>query len=135
MSSFNDSIIEEFRSNRGKVSGGFKDSTLLLLTSTGSTSGKEHTTPLVYTKDGDLYVVVASKGGADTNPDWFGNLKINSKADIEVGDEKFRVDAEIVDEAKRQKIYAKHAKRYPGFIEYQKQTHRKIPVVLLKRIN
>jgi hypothetical protein len=67
---FNRLLIEEFRTNSGKVTGQFAGRPLLLLTSTGAKSGRAYTTPLVYTKNGDRLVIIASKGGAPTNPDW-----------------------------------------------------------------
>lgn len=135
MSEFNDGIIKEFRANHGKGSDMFAGSDMILLTTTGAKSGKKRTNPLVYSMKGDKYVIIASKGGADTHPDWFFNIKANPEAEAEVGDEKFKVKAEIVDEDERKSLYAKHAEKYPGFLDYQKKTDRAIPVILLERIN
>lgn len=135
MSDFNDEIMQDFRANHGKTSGMFAGGDLLLLTTTGAKTGKKRTLPLVYTMDGDKYVIVASKGGADTNPDWFFNLTTNPEAEIEVGDKKFRVKSVVVDEVRRKNLYAKHAERYPGFLDYQKKTERAIPVILLERLS
>jgi deazaflavin-dependent oxidoreductase (nitroreductase family) len=75
MSNHNQPIIEEFRANSGKVGGYFEGATLLLLHTTGAKSGKTRINPLAYTTDGNHLVVIASKGGAPTNPDWFYNLR------------------------------------------------------------
>ncbi len=135
MSDFNNTIIDQFRSNHGKVGEPFTGMDLLLLTVKGAKSGKEYTMPLAYTKYDDKYVIIASKGGAPTNPDWFYNLKANPEATVEVGDEKFKVRAEITGEEDRKKIYASHADKYPTFLEYQSKTDRSIPVILLERIS
>ena len=91
MQQFNQSLIKEFRENGGKaVSGPFVNAPLLLLTTTGAKSGKPFTTPLVYTKDGDRIVIIASKGGYPTNPAWFHNLKAHPTTTVELGKEKLR---------------------------------------------
>ena len=86
---FNRGLIEEFRANDGKVSGDFAGSPLLLLTTTGAKSGQERVNPVVYTTDGDRTIVIASKGGAPTNPDWFHNLVANPEVTVEVPGETF----------------------------------------------
>ena len=80
---FNARIIEEFRGNQGRVGGPFEGATLLLLHHVGARSGKDRINPLVYNRDGDRYVVFASKAGAPTNPDWYHNLKANPNITIE----------------------------------------------------
>ena len=86
MLDWNGKIIEEFRANQGRVTT-FARQPLLLLTHTGAKTGKRRTNPLAYFRDGDRYVIVASKGGAPTNPDWYYNLLANPRATIEVGNE------------------------------------------------
>ena len=84
---WNASIIAEFRKNHGKVGGYFEGAPLLLLHHTGARSGKARLNPIMYLKNGDRYLVFASKGGADTNPDWYHNIKAHPDVQIEVGDE------------------------------------------------
>ena len=84
---WNASIIAEFRKNHGKVGGYFEGAPLLLLHHTGARSGKARLNPIMYLKNGDRYLVFASKGGADTNPDWYYNIKAHPDVQIEVGDE------------------------------------------------
>jgi deazaflavin-dependent oxidoreductase (nitroreductase family) len=130
---WNAQIIKEFRANGGKVGGFFEGATMLLLTTTGAKSGRLHTTPLVYLPDGDRFVVIASKGGAPTNPDWYHNLLVNPKATIEVGTETLEVEAEVVSGEERNELYRRQVERRPGFADYERQTTRLIPVVALKR--
>ena len=131
---FNQSVIEDFRANKGQISQGpFKGGSLLLLTSHGRKTGTERTNPLAYTRDGDRYVVVASKGGAPTNPDWFGNLRADPRVTVEVGPERFAARATVAKGAERRRLYDAHAARMPAFNEYEKRTSREIPVVILER--
>jgi deazaflavin-dependent oxidoreductase (nitroreductase family) len=130
---FNQSIIEEFRANGGKVGGPFEGGTLLLLTSTGAKSGQPRVSPLAYVADGERYVIIASKAGAPTNPDWYHNLLAHPDATIEVGREQFQVRATVVEEPERSRLYAKMVEKMPGFADYQRKTTRQIPVVVLER--
>ena len=131
MSDYNAAIIEEFRANHGKVGGNFEGAPLLLLHSTGAKSGKERVSPVMYLRDGDRYLVFASKGGAPDNPDWYHNVKANPDATIEVGDDTLDVRAEELPRAERDVKYAEQAALFPGFADYEKKTDRVIPVVAL----
>lgn len=130
---FNTQLIEEFRANGGETFGPFKGRRLLLLTSTGAKSGQQRTTPVVYSKDGDRFVIVASKGGAPEHPAWYHNLVAHPEAVIEVGTEKFPVHASIAGPSERDRLYAQHAADMPAFNDYEKKTTRQIPVVILER--
>ncbi len=134
MENFNQQIIDEFRANKGKTAGYFANSDLLLLTTQGAKTGKETTTPVVYTKDGDRMVIVASKGGAPNNPAWYHNLLAHPEVTVEVGTEKFKVRAVPVTGDERTRLYNQHAERYPSFKDYQAKTTRTIPVFVLERI-
>jgi deazaflavin-dependent oxidoreductase (nitroreductase family) len=132
---FNGEIIEQFRSNNGTmVSGMFKGAPLLLLTSTGAKSGQTRINPLAYTRDGDRYVVIASKGGAPTHPDWFHNVVANPEVTVEVGPERIPAKAVVAEGAERDRLYDAQAALMPGFAEYQRKTTRRIPVVILEPI-
>lgn len=134
MGDFNAAVIAEFRANEGKVGGYFEGANLLLLHTIGAKSGHPRTNPLVYAKDSDRFVVAASKGGADSNPDWYHNLRANPTAVVEVGTEEFPVRATLVtEEPERSRLYAKLVAHRSGFAEYEQQTTRKIPVVVLER--
>ncbi len=130
---WNAQIIAEFRANGGKVGGQFDGAPLLLLTTTGAKSGLARTSPMMYLPDGDRLVVFASKAGAPTNPDWYHNVVANPSATVEVGTETFDVDAQVTTGAERDALYARQAKLYPGFAEYEAKTDRVIPVVALTR--
>ena len=123
--------IAEFRRNHGKVGGPFQGARLLVLRHTGARSGKLRTNPVMYLKDGDRYIVFATKAGADTNPDWYFNLKAHPDIQIEVGDEIIDVRAEEIEGPEHDKIYERQASRYPTFAEYRRRTKRIIPVIAL----
>ena len=136
-SPYNQKMIAEFHEKRGLGVGPFGDH-VVLLTAKGAKSGDEITTPLVYGRDGDDYIVVASKGGAPKNPNWFGNIKVNPEVDVEVaiagGTEKFSARARPVDDrAERDRLYEKMTEIWPPFADYQTRTERLIPVVRLER--
>ena len=131
LQAFNRNLIEEFRANGGKVTGPFAGAPLLLLTTTGAKSGLARTIPIVFTRDGDRYIIIASKGGAPTNPDWFHNLVAHPEATIEVGTETFIADAKITAGDERDRLYRAQADLMPNFDEYQHKTTRVIPVVAL----
>ncbi len=134
MSEINDRnriIIDEFRANQGKVGGRFEGRTLLLLHTKGAKSGQERINPTAYIKDGDRYVVIASKGGAPTHPDWYYNVIANPSVSIEVGTETFQVQAQVAEEPERTRLYDKMAAMMPAFDDYRKKTTRTIPVIVL----
>jgi deazaflavin-dependent oxidoreductase (nitroreductase family) len=133
MSDFNASIIKEFRDNDGKVGGPFEGATVLLLHHTGAKSGKERVNPLAYRKVGDDVAVFASKGGAPTNPDWYHNLKAHPQTTAEIGTETVAVTAREAEGDERTQIWEAQKKDSPGFADYEKNTTRQIPVMILER--
>lgn len=135
MSDFNKQIIEEFRTNDGKVGGYFANNTLLLLHTTGAKSGQEHVNPLVTFEDGDRLVVVASKGGAPSHPDWYYNLLANPIVTVEYGTEKFQAQATVASEPERTELYEKMESKMASFTEYKEKAGRVIPVVTLSRLS
>src|SRR6516165_3993023 len=134
LNEFNRNLIEEFLANGGKVSGMFERSPLVILTTTGAQSGQPRTFPVVYTRDGDRLVVVASKGGSDQNPAWYHNLVAHPTVTVELPDETYQARAVVVEGDDRDRLYRAHADRMPQFDEYQAKTARRIPVVALERI-
>ena len=133
MKSFNEQVIEEFRANEGKVGGMFEGAPMILLTAVGAKSGEPRISPLVYTTDGDQMVIIASKGGAPTNPDWYYNLVANPVATAEVGTETFPVTATEATGDERKRLFDQMAAIMPNFAEYQRKTDREIPVFTLTR--
>jgi deazaflavin-dependent oxidoreductase (nitroreductase family) len=130
----NEKIVTEFRENEGKVGGYFAGRPLLLLTTTGSKSGEEYISPVMYDTDGDRLLVFASKGGAPTNPSWYYNLVANPEVTVEVGTEEFKAKATVVTGEERDRLYERWAEKYPQFAEYQRKVERKIPVIALERV-
>jgi deazaflavin-dependent oxidoreductase (nitroreductase family) len=128
---FNAQIIEEFRANQGVVGGPFEGATLLLLHHVGAKSGKDRVNPLVYNRDGDRYVVFASKAGAPTNPDWYHNIKADPNITIEVGTDTIDVVASEASGEERDRLFDAQVQRSPQFGEYRDKTDRVIPVILL----
>jgi deazaflavin-dependent oxidoreductase (nitroreductase family) len=132
--SFNERVIDDFRAHGGRITNGpFTGRSLLLLTTQGVKTGKERTSPLAYTADGDRFVVVASKGGAPSHPDWYRNLRANPRVTVEVGPEKFQARATVAEGLERRRLFDRHAAKMPAFAEYEKKTTRTIPVVVLER--
>jgi deazaflavin-dependent oxidoreductase (nitroreductase family) len=137
MSDWNSNIIEEFRTNEGRVGGGFEGAPLLLLHSTGRRSGTERVNPLMYLPDGDRWVIFASKGGHIAHPHWLHNLEANPDATIEVGTESIPVKTTVLREGpERNELFSRQVVAYPQFGEYEKKTkgHRTIPVIVLERV-
>ncbi len=128
---YNQIVIEKFRANGGNVGG---PNALLLLTTTGAKSGQPRTAPVAYSRDGDHLVIIASKAGGPTNPDWYHNLLANPIVTVELGNERFQAKASVAEGQERERLYDQHATLMPGFAEYKQKTTRQIPVILLDRI-
>ena len=129
---FNQGIISEFRANQGIVGGPFAGAPMILVNHHGAKSGTEYTAPLVYSRDGDNYVVIASKGGAPEDPQWFRNLLANPDVTVEVGTETIPVRARVAEGDERARLFRAQADLMPNFDEYAKATTREIPVVVLE---
>lgn len=131
---WNKKIIEEFRANEGKVGGRFENRPLLLLHTTGAKSGQPRVNPLACIADGDRLVVVASKNGAPTNPDWYYNLVATPEVSVEVGTEQFQAHATVTTEPERTELFEKMVAVHPGFANYvEKAAPRIMPVITLTR--
>ena len=132
---YNQSVIDSYRANAGKVQ---HPSPLLLLTTTGARSGEPRTTPVAYSTDGDRFIILASKGGAPTNPAWYFNLVAHPTVTVELGTgqslERFQARATVAEGQERERLFAHHAELMPGFADYQVKTTRQIPVIILERI-
>ena len=133
MSDWNTAVIDEFRANQGKVSGNFEHIPLLLLHTTGAKTGRERIVPLAYQVVGDRFAVFASKGGAPTHPDWYRNVVANPSAVVEIGSETVPVTARVAQGDERDQIWQRQKELLPAFADYEHQTTREIPVVVLER--
>jgi deazaflavin-dependent oxidoreductase (nitroreductase family) len=132
---WNKQIIEEFRANGGKVGGPFEGAPMILVHHTGARTGTERVTPLVsFPEDDGRYVIVASKAGAPTNPDWYHNLKAHPRTSVEVGTETFPVEVVELEGAERETVWTKVKQASPGFAEYERKTTRTIPLLRLVRV-
>jgi deazaflavin-dependent oxidoreductase (nitroreductase family) len=126
--------VSRYRDTGGEVGHVWKEgSTVLLLTTTGRTSGKPRTTPLIYARDGDRYVIVASKGGAPEHPGWYLNLSKTPEVELQVRDEVFPARAHTASGDERRELWRKANEVWPHYAEYQEKTDREIPVVVLER--
>ena len=105
----------------------------LLLQTTGRKSGAAKTTPLIYGKEGNGFVIVASRGGAPQHPAWFLNLRDQPAVRFQVADKKYRGTARIAQGAERARLYAMMTGLFPPYRDYQAKTSREIPVVVLER--
>jgi deazaflavin-dependent oxidoreductase (nitroreductase family) len=126
-------VIREFHETGGKAGGVFTGKPLVLVHHIGAKSGVERIAPLVPLLEDDRIYVFASKGGADTNPDWYRNLVANPAVDVELGTEKFAATARVLTGSERDEIYAKQSAKEPQFADYQRKTERVIPVIELVR--
>ena len=127
----NAEVIEEFRANEGEVGGFFADKSVLILHTTGARSGVERLAPLIYRQEGDRIFLFASKGGADTHPDWYYNLKANPAVTVEIGSETLPATAVDLVGKERDDVYSRQGVDLPFFAEYQAGTDRIIPVIEL----
>jgi deazaflavin-dependent oxidoreductase (nitroreductase family) len=125
--------VRVYRETAGERGYHWRGTTILLLTTTGRTSGEQRTTPLIHRTDGDHWVVVASKGGAPENPSWFENLLANPDATIEVEGETIPVAATTAEGDERARLWSLMTEDWPAYDDYQKRTDREIPVVVLSR--
>jgi deazaflavin-dependent oxidoreductase (nitroreductase family) len=130
---FNRTVIDEFRETGGTVGGAFAGAPMILITHRGAKTGTEYTTPLVHTRDGDDYVVIASKGGAPEDPQWFRNLVANPDITVEIGSERFPARARVAEGEERARLFRAQADLMPNFDDYARATSREIPVVVIER--
>ena len=130
---FNADHVRVYRETGGEQGYIWRGATILLLTTTGRKSGEERTTPLIHQVDGERWVIVASKGGAPEHPAWYLNLQANPEATIQVKDEVIPVVATTAEGEERTRLWSLMTEEWPGYDEYQSNTDREIPVVVLTR--
>jgi deazaflavin-dependent oxidoreductase (nitroreductase family) len=125
-------VVQQFRAG-GPVDGMNRDR-LLLLTTTGRRTGQPRTTPVMYDRDGDDLIVIASNVGAPVHPDWYLNLVQEPRVAVEVGDERFEAIALAISGDRRERVWSMLKEKYPFFAEHEAKTSRTIPVVALARM-
>ena len=104
-----------------------------MLTTIGRRSGEKRTSPMFYGTAGDAYVIIGSKGGADTHPGWYLNLRANPVVEVQVGRERFTVHARVATGKEREHLWEQMAQLAPPYRDYQKKTKRELPVVVLEK--
>ena len=117
-----------------RATSGVNDAPTLLITTTGRHSGKLRRTPLIYGQDGDNYLVVASKGGSDTPPEWYLNLEANAQVELQVGQDQVRAVARDASPAEKPRLWAIMTRIWPDYDTYQTKTERQIPVIVLEPV-
>lgn len=135
MTDWNSKIIEEFRASRGKVGGQFDGAPLLLLHTVGANTGQPRVNPVMYLPVPGGYAVFASKGGAPANPDWYHNVLAHPRVSAEIGTGTIDLLAGVATGDEREQIWAAQKAAYPGFADYERQTSREIPVVILTPVS
>ncbi len=121
-----------FRSTRGRVGKRLVDNDMLLLTSVGRNTGRDHTVPLLYLTDDDRLVVIASYGGRDNYPEWYLNLRVRPEVTVELPGKKMEMVARTADSDDRVDWWPRIVDAYDGYATYQSRTDRVIPVVFLE---
>jgi deazaflavin-dependent oxidoreductase (nitroreductase family) len=129
---FTSTHIALYRATGGRIGGQFRGGPILLLSTLGRKTGQQRTTPLLYIRDGQDFVVVASNGGQDWEPAWWLNLQANHDAQVEVGRQTSPVRAEQADPVERARLWPLLNRMYPDYDIYQKRVSREIPVVRLR---
>jgi deazaflavin-dependent oxidoreductase (nitroreductase family) len=130
MKAFNQKVVEEFRANNGRLSGPLEKSQLILLTTKGARSGREHTVVIGYRPHGQAFAVIASNNGAPGSPAWYHNLMADPTATVEVGADRFKARARVAQLDERAEL----ARKIEYFAQQQAKTEREIPIVVLERI-
>ena len=125
--------VRVYRETDGARGYDWRGTTILLLTTKGRVSGEERTTPLIHRTDGDRGIVIASKGGAPEDPDWYKNMQADPHATIQVKGDVIPVVMSTAEGDERERLWKLMAEVWPGYDDYQASTDRKIPVVVLSR--
>lgn len=126
--------VERYRESNGEDGHIWEGVPTLLLTTTGRRSGQPRTTPLIYAKDGDRYVVVASYGGAPKHPDWYVNLHEKPDLEVQVKADRFQAKAHTAEGDEKARLWKIMAAIWPAYDNYQAKTSREIPIVILERV-
>ncbi len=129
---FGQEHVDTYRATDGETGHDWKGAHVLLLTTTGRKSGEPHTTPLIYGRGGDAYLVVASKGGAPNPPGWFLNLEANPEVEVQVKGDRFKARARTATAEEKPRLWKIMTEQWPAYDEYQRKTPREIPVVVLE---
>jgi deazaflavin-dependent oxidoreductase (nitroreductase family) len=134
-SSWVKSHIDEYVATNGEKGHAWRGATVLLLTTRGRKTSKLRRTALIYGRDGQNYIVVASRGGAEHHPAWYLNLAAEPEVDVQVAADKFTAKARVARGEERARLWEIMVGEWPAYADYQKKTEREIPIVILEQIN
>src|SRR5829696_10176729 len=130
-SALNKTHSSVYRRSGGRLWGTMFGGPVLLLNTTGRKSGQRRTNPLLYVRDGEVFVLIASNAAAPRHPAWYLNLMANPDATVEVGDREVRVRADEAHQDEKARLWQKMVEVYSGYDGYQRKTEREIPVIVL----
>src|SRR3954449_12619262 len=130
---FGDQHVERYRATGGEEGHDWRGTQTLLLTTKGRRSGQPRELPLIYGRNGDDYLIVASKGGADEPPAWFLNLEADPDVEVQVGADRFPATARTATADEKPEMWRTMVAEWPAYDEYQTKTDREIPIVVLER--
>jgi proline iminopeptidase len=132
---YGDEHVRRYLETNGEIGYRWKeDAPIAILFTTGRTTGEQRTNPLIFGRDGDDVVLVASKGGAPEHPGWYRNLRANPDAEIQIMGDRWRVRACDAEGEERERLWQLMAQIWPHYDEYATRTDREIPVVVLERV-
>jgi deazaflavin-dependent oxidoreductase (nitroreductase family) len=130
---FGQEHVRRYRETDGEEGHDWQGTQTLILTTTGRKSGQERSTPLIYGRSGDDYLVIASRGGANHPPAWYLNLEANPEAEVQVKADRFKVRARTANSDEKPEMWRTMAALWPRYDDHQRKTQRTIPVVVLER--
>jgi deazaflavin-dependent oxidoreductase (nitroreductase family) len=130
---FGQEHVDRYRATDGEEGHDWRGATVLLLTTTGRRSGEPRTSPLIYGRHGDDYMVVASKGGSPEPPAWYLNLSESPEVEVQVKGDRFKARARTAGAEEKPELWRTMTAEWPDYDAYQEQTEREIPVVVLER--
>ena len=126
--------VRAYRETDGELGHDWRGAPVLLLTTTGRNSGEPRTTPLIYGRSGDDYLLVASKGGAPAPPAWYRNLSDRPEVEVQVLADRFKARARTATAEEKPAMWREMVGHWPDYDQYQRRTEREIPVVVLERV-
>jgi deazaflavin-dependent oxidoreductase (nitroreductase family) len=132
---FGQEHVRRYQETDGEVGYIWNGVPTLILTTTGRRSGRRHSTPLIVGRDGDDFVVVASKGGAPAHPAWYRNLVDHPEVEAQVKADRFRARARTAEAGERERLWKLMCEIWPAYDDYRRKTDREIPVVVLERMD
>lgn len=128
-----DEHVKRYRETNGETGYLWNGATACLLTTKGRKSGEDRTIAIIFTRVGDRYAIIASKGGSPTHPVWYLNVLADPQVKVQIKGEKFDGIARTAEGAERDELWAASLEQWPNYDVYQSRTDRKIPVVVVER--